>query len=80
MRHQKQQGLYRGVQVGRPMTVAEKIKGGKEAYNQMDDGEELAVSWNGTQYEVRSIDFNTITKFDTLEEVNEAYNTYIYVK
>lgn len=80
MRHQRQQGMYRGVQVGRPMTVAEKIRGGETAYQQLDSGEELVVTWNGTEYEVESIDYNTITKFNSIKDINEHYDIYLWVR
>lgn len=76
MRHGSQ-GMYRGVRVSNPTTVAEKIKGGQEAYKQLDSGEELNITWNGDQYEVESIDLGTIRKFDTIKEINEAYDIYI---
>lgn len=69
-------GMYRGVQVGKRDTAATQLRNGKEVYRQLDNNDEILVNWNEDHYEVEyiGIQANYTQSFEKVKDIETKYN------
>lgn len=72
MRGNRNQGMYRRVQVGRKMTAADRLRFGDELYQQLDSGDEILVNWVDDHYEVEVVG-DCLRKFNKVVEIEEFF-------
>lgn len=75
-------GLYRGVQRRPPSfaSIAEsKIMSGGEAYQQLDNGDEITVTWDGEEFILNNHSQGFIERYDSVKEVNDKYEISLQV-
>lgn len=76
------EGMYRGVQSRKPSfaSIAQsKIMNGEEAYQQLDNGDEITVSWNDEKFILNNHSQGFTKEYNSVKEINEEYEISLQV-